>query len=103
MRESFSRTPLGQATRWAKQPIFSPNTVGIRDAKFIVGVVLRVATTSFGERLGARQSFRLSATTPPVGGKSRSQSIFSEFKKHYSIVLQKILILRQIGTGLAVF
>jgi hypothetical protein len=63
-----------------KQPIFSPNTVGIRDAKVIVGVVLRVATTSFGERLGARQSFRLSATTPPVGGKSRSQSIFSYLK-----------------------
>ena len=68
---SFAKHENGQ-----KQPFFRLKKHGIPDANVIDGVVLRVATTSFGERLGARRTFRLSAISPPVGGKSRSQSLF---------------------------
>ena len=65
-----------------KKGIFELKKHGIPDAKVMAGVVLWVATTSFGERLGARRTFRLSAISPPVGGKSRSQSLFKGAFRH---------------------
>ena len=72
----FHALRMAKRENGQKQPFFGPKKHGIPDAKVMAGVVLRVATTSFGERLGARRTFRLSAISPPVGGKSRSQSLF---------------------------
>ena len=70
-------TPAAKPTvKMVKKAFFELKKHGIPDAKVMAGVVLWVATTSFGERLGARLTFRLSAISPPVGGKSCSQSLF---------------------------
>ena len=58
----FHALRLAKRENGQKRLFFELKTHGIPDAKVMAGVVQWVATTSFGERLGVRQSFRLSVT-----------------------------------------